>query len=148
MIKNRKLIAETIRKVFADMFFIDVEEVDALVLEKPWDIIIKTEIIKPFQGFFYLYLNQDIQKAATENIFAENFENLDSKKIEDCLLELLNVISGNILRVVFQDEKEKHYEVKVPQVLRDESIAENEITLFFQAEDSFFQFSVQLFEQK
>ena len=53
---------------------------------------------RPVQGDITLLLPAAAKRKIVENIYAKDWKLMDETEIDDCLLELLNVLAGNFLR--------------------------------------------------
>ena len=75
-------------------------------------------------------------KKIVENIYGENWENLNPDQTDDCLLELCNVLAGNYLIEVYGEDARR--DMSLPQLLFDEKHLikdDNTQEFFFTAED-------------
>lgn len=91
---------------FGEMAFIDVqpaaEEQQALPSGQSFKIPFK----KPREGELHLYLPLEAKQFIVENILAQEWEELSPVEIDDCLLELLNVLAGAFLRNLCGEDSE------------------------------------------
>jgi hypothetical protein len=90
-------LTDSVVTTFADMAFIDV----AILPEPPADFdishVISVSFTDPVAGNLALYLPYECKRQIVENIYGEDWQNLSSTEIDDCLLEILNVLAGNFL---------------------------------------------------
>jgi hypothetical protein len=82
---------------FADMAFIDVLSGNQTNIEVDFDNVISIDILKPFNGILYLLFSNDFKKNVAENIYGDEVLKLSENKLDDCILEILNVLCGNFL---------------------------------------------------
>ena len=96
----RPLIEAATVKVFADVPFIDVTpapDLDNIQLEKTQQNKIRVNIIEPFPGTVRIYLPDEVKTKIAENIYASEMHQIDIDSVDDCLLEMLNIITGDFL---------------------------------------------------
>ncbi len=139
---NEALIESTI-KTFEEMAFIDVEHApddNGVTFSQ----ILYIGILNPVKGGMALYLPYECKKNILENIYGDDFNNLASKEIDDCLLEILNVMAGRFLVELFAPGV--RYRVDIPKVIFDEDGIELEgekrLELYFNAEGDRFKVAV------
>jgi CheY-specific phosphatase CheX len=91
------------QSTLGEMAFIDVIEG-----EEPQNFdagqLMFIEFYKPVHGRLLLAMPADIKQAIVENIHATDWNDLSVSEIDDCLLELLNVLGGNFLRELQNNE--------------------------------------------
>jgi len=128
---TRSALERTVVESFSEMAFIDA------VPTQPGEIavshIMHLQFSGPESGELVLHLPHGCKQRIVENIYGEDWNNLHSSEIDDCLLELLNVIAGNFLQVLFGDTTT--YDISLPQLLFDDSKLRGEfVECFFDAE--------------
>ena len=110
-------------KQAVEMTFINKAFVDDKEAEEPAEVnfshIIHISFSSPVEGGMILFLPTACKKMITENIHGSNWESLSTDEIDDCLLELLNVLAGNFLNIHYG--KEVGHNMTFPQLLFDES---------------------------
>lgn len=107
-----------VKKTYEEMAFIDVIEVTNKSINKNFKHILYIDILEPIFGKIALYLSYECKKMISENIYSKEMKDLHIDEIDDCQLELLNVLVGNIL--LFYCKKEKNYKLDLPKILFDE----------------------------
>ena len=115
----KKAVEDAVIKTFAEMAFIDVvptEEGDVTIDFGP---ILSISFSYPVHGGFILYLPNECKKQIVEDVFARDWEELSMSEIDDCLLELLNVLAGNFLHFLCGENIK--YNMNFPEVLFDET---------------------------
>ena len=85
------------QKTFADMAFVDVNPTDPRSDPVNCSHVISIDIRAPSPGRILLFLPQEVKKMVAENIYSRDWDSLQSVEIDDCLLELLNVLAGNMV---------------------------------------------------
>lgn len=55
------------------------------------------KITRPRRGVMHLIMLKECKKCVAENIHDNSWETLSVNQIDDCLLQLLNVLEGNVL---------------------------------------------------
>ncbi len=141
--KIREAIIKTIEFVFSEMIFIDTLHID----EKPENFtftqILFIDIISPLDGYIIAYLPLELRKTIVETIHSTAWEEMHATQIDDCLLEILNVIAGNFM-TNFLGRNVK-YNISFPAVNYDEEDIENiedSQEIYFDAEGFIFRMNV------
>lgn len=102
---------------FGDMAFIDAVPSEPIEVEHGQIMIL--ELTKPVRGEIYLIMSKEGKQQAVENIHGDSWDQLTPAQIDDCLLELLNVLGGNFLSDYYGENVS--YSLSFPQVIFDES---------------------------
>ena len=111
--KIKESLNNAIVKTFEEMAFIDVMPLENSDFK--YHQIAYLTFTSPIQGSIILFLPKDCKKTIVENIHGTNWEDLHTDQIDDCLLELLNVVGGNFLNNLFGDDEQ--YNITFPQML-------------------------------
>lgn len=130
---------EATRRTFSEMAFLDVAAISEPQNQPVLSQVIQLAFLEPDQGFAALFLPLDCKRHVVENIYGEDWEDLQPDQIDDCLLELLNVLVGNYLLEVYGHEAAR--DIALPRLLFDESeitITEDQETFYFDAEGTVF----------
>jgi hypothetical protein len=105
-------------KTFGEMAFIDIAE---LMQEEPaadYSHILSIDIIKPVSVSIYLCLTDNLKRKIIDNIYSAEIDTpaggADTSQADDCLLEILNVLSGSFLTGYFG--KNVDYKLEFPQM--------------------------------
>ena len=125
------LVNSTIQ-TFSDMAFLEVIEDFGENNDSTYQNIVLIEILKPTYGSLYLLLPNELKNMITKNIYGDDFNNLKENDIDDCLLEILNVLAGNFLTSLFGNKA--IYKIELPQVLIDFKKREDYNLIRFNAE--------------
>ncbi|OHD18392.1 MAG: hypothetical protein A2086_05895 [Spirochaetes bacterium GWD1_27_9] len=125
------LVNSTIQ-TFSDMAFLEVIENFENNNDSTYQNIVLIEILKPTYGSLYLLLPNELKNMITKNIYGDDFDNLKENDIDDCLLEILNVLAGNFLTSLFGNKA--IYKIELPQVLIDFKKREDYNLVKFNAE--------------
>lgn len=141
------LLAAT-KNTLAEMAFLDVVELE----ERPefeTGQLLFIEFSKPIHGRLLLAFPAEIKQEIVENIHASAWEDLSVNEIDDCLLELLNILGGNFLREL--DEDSGKVQLSFPHVLfslEEISDLQNFREYYFDAEGKPFSVSLSLREEE
>ncbi len=112
--KAKQAVLRAAQSTLGEMAFIDVIE-----SETPHNFeagqLMFIEFYKPIHGRLLLSMPAEIKQAIVENIHATDWNELSVSEIDDCLLELLNVLGGNFLREL--EEGETKVQLSFPSVL-------------------------------
>lgn len=105
---------------FADMAFLDVLLTDSESAPNTVEYhqVVSIAILAPIPGAMHMFLPLECKKTIVENIHAKPWEELSVEEIDDCLLELLNVLAGNFLQFLLKGEGK--YNISFPEILFDE----------------------------
>ena len=140
--RYKKALSAAVISSFAEMAFIDVAECRETEFE--FRQIESIDIAEPFRGKILVKLSFDVKRNIAEYVHGTDWENLRPGKIDDCLLELLNVMGGTFLFNLY-GESEK-YKILFPEMIFDETELPDlkpQLRLYFNAEEEYF--SVELF---
>lgn len=138
-----KAIRDSVIKTFAEMAFLDVISSDACDDQTYPGPLLSISFSYPVHGGMILYLPNECKRRIVEDVFAKNWDDLSVSEIDDCLLELLNVLAGNFLHSLCGEDIK--YNMNFPEVLFDESDIQPEEswrTYCFDAEDILFKAAV------
>lgn len=115
---SAEALAVATSKTFADMAFIDA--VPASPPENPVDFshILHIEFGEPNRGSLVLFLPIACKRLIVENVYGNDWSSLATEQIDDCLLEIINVLAGNLLDERFGSSKT--YNLTLPRLLFDE----------------------------
>lgn len=87
---------EAVLTTFTEMAFLDI-----VPLAESADIdhqqVMTIQLFEPIRGSIQLYMSKEGKQTVVENIHADGWEHLTMEEIDDCLLEILNVLAGNFL---------------------------------------------------
>lgn len=90
-------LTEAVKKTLSDMAFLDAEPVEDDEGITGTSHIIAISYEAPERGSIALMLPLACKRQIVENIYGDEWESLDSEEIDDCLLEMLNVLAGEYL---------------------------------------------------
>jgi hypothetical protein len=113
--------------------------------EIPFSHLLYIRYDKPEEGAIVLYLSAPCKKMVVENIYGKPWESLQATEIDDCLLELLNVLAGNYLNERNGGDKKHH--MSLPELLFDEkqiSEGDDHRSMWFDAEGIPFRISLRV----
>ena len=149
IIKNNNIkdaVISGVHKSFEEMAFIDAIYIKDKKPEVNFKQILYVNVLEPIFGKFGLYLSFECKKMLLENVYGKELSELHTDEIDDCQLELLNILVGNILSYYYK--KKKKYTLDLPKILFDEDeIKWNKKdikTYYFNAEGCFFKLIVDL----
>ena len=117
--KLEQSVVSSVVKTFSDMAFIDVVAIPGLSEKLEYSHIIRITIFEPEEGEIALFLPSKCKKLIVENIYGEDWSTLQAVEIDDCLLEILNVLAGNFLNEYCG--KEVKHNISLPELLFDDS---------------------------
>jgi len=141
----KKAMIKTIESVFSDMIFIDTLHIDNKPESFNYTQILYIDILSPQKGYIIAYLPLELRKTIVETIHSTDWSEMHASEIDDCLLEILNVIAGNFMtELLGRDVK---YNISFPAVNYDEEDIENldkSQTIFFNAEGPVFRINILL----
>jgi hypothetical protein len=132
-------VTGAVRDAFGEMAFIDVGDGEPGPVPEVAQVLSLT-FSDPRRGTLALLLPKACKKAIVENIYGVGWDSLTTDKIDDCLLELLNVLGGAFMRNYFG--RETDFAISLPEMIFDEShldVRGEGRDLFFDAEGVVFQ---------
>ncbi len=140
-----KALIESVIQTFEEMAFLDVQPVSDINTVN-FTQIIYIGILDPLKGSMALYLPVECKRIIIENIYGDEFNNLSPREIDDCLLEILNVLAGCFLGKLYATTI--RYRVDIPKILFDETEisleGDNYLEQCFDAEGDHFKVAVAL----
>lgn len=142
MINNlENALVAAVKKTFADMLFIDVIESSETEIQE-YSHIISLKILEPEYLEIVLWLPLLVKKEVAENIYGKPWGEITDVEIDDCLLELLNILAGNFLIEYFGTNSK--FSISLPEILFDKSELDNSDyrNIFFDAEEKPFMVSI------
>jgi CheY-specific phosphatase CheX len=141
----KKAMIKTIESVFSDMVFIDTIHLDENPAILDYTQILYIDLVSPQTGYIIAYLPFELRKTIVETILSTDWDEMHASEIDDCLLEILNVIAGNFLtEYLGRDVK---YNISFPAVNYDEEDIDNlekSQEIYFDAEGSIFRIKILL----
>lgn len=111
-------LAEAVGATFADMAFMDAEPESAHPGEPNPGQVIAIEFLQPLSGYLVLHLSAATKQLIIENIHGVDWGSLSGSEVDDCLMELVNILAGNFLALVGAGDS--RHSLSLPQVLYDE----------------------------
>ena len=106
-------------KTFSDMAFIDAVDIPDYSEDLSFSHILHISLHEPQKGQIVLFLPYACKKMIVENIYGRDWDSLHATEIDDCLLEILNVLAGNFLNEFC--EKEITHGISLPKMLFDDT---------------------------
>ena len=141
--KIRDAMIKAIESVFSEMVFIDTLHLDQKPEDFTYTQILYIDIISPENGYIIAYLPIELRKTIVETIHSTDWDEMHATEIDDCLLEILNVIAGNFMTDLLG--RNNKYNISFPAVNYDEEDIENiesSQEIYFDAEGSIFRINV------
>jgi len=112
-------LVQAVGSTFADLAFMDAEPESVHPGEPSPGQVIAIEFLRPLGGCLMLHLSAATKQLIIENIHGVGWESLSGSEVDDCLMELVNIVAGNFLILV--GAAESTHSLSLPQVLYDES---------------------------
>ncbi len=134
---------DAVLQTFGEMAFIDVLPTGNELVEHHQIMIL--DITKPERGTIFLLMTTGCKQQVVENIHGDSWDTLSPGKIDDCLLELLNVLGGTFLSYYYGENTP--YSLSFPQVMFDDSEMpdlKDYSILSYDAEGSLFSIAVKI----
>jgi len=141
--KIKDAMIKTIESVFSDMIFIDTLYMEEAPESFEYTQILFIDVISPQAGYIVAYLPLELRKTIVETIHSTDWDDMHASKIDDCLLEILNVVAGNFMTEFLG--RDCKYNISFPAVNYDEEDIENldkSQELYFNAEGPVFRINV------
>jgi CheY-specific phosphatase CheX len=115
--KVHDALLKSTQMTMMDMAFIDVIEAEE-ESEVHHSSVLYLDFTQPVRGGIIFRLSKECKMAIVENIHGSNWDSLSGDEIDDCLLEVLNVLAGNFLNLYCGQET--GHNMSFPQMLFDE----------------------------
>ncbi len=112
-------VNEAVVETFSEMAFMDAEPIRDFASAPPFGQIVGVEFLHPLQGHLILHLTTTAKQMVIENIHGLDWRSLTRQEVDDCLMELVNIMAGNFL--LRMETGERRYALSLPQVWYDES---------------------------
>ena len=137
-----KALNESVLKGFFDMAFIEVIPMSSVDVPDPihYTNIFAIGSTAPEIIQLQFFLPVECKKMIVENIYTKMWEEITSSLVDDCILEMINVVGGNFFSQYFGDQL--RYEMGLPHILFDDSDVDEGKVFLFNAEGIFFKISV------
>ena len=101
----KKSFTDSVIDTFAEMAFIDVIPENNYDGEIKYAGIIGIHFHTPGEGTLHFFLTKECKKKLVGNIYGEDWVGLNDLEIDDCLLEILNVLAGEFLKNLYGPDK-------------------------------------------
>ncbi len=115
----RSAMTSSVVKTLSDMAFVDAVETPDPGEQIVFSHIFHIDIFEPEEGEIALFLPSECKKLIVENIYGKDWSTLHATEIDDCLLEILNVLTGNFLNEYCG--KEAKHNISLPELLFDDA---------------------------
>ena len=112
-------VAPAVERTFSDMAFIDVTELTEHSAKIDSSHIIHIYFHEPMEGEIALVLPSECKRMIVENIYGCDWRDLHATEIDDCLLEILNVLAGNFLDEYWG--RDVKHDISLPELRFDEN---------------------------
>jgi CheY-specific phosphatase CheX len=93
----KEALVQAVVGALSDMAFLDAIEAQPVAPPFPTSHVISVGFTKPVRGEIALYLPLDCKRTIVENVHGQDWDSLSAAEIDDCLLELGNIVAGNLL---------------------------------------------------
>ena len=133
------------QRTFCDMAFIDVVEPTETVTGLDIRQVLHIAFSHPIRGQMILGLPLACKQSVVENIFGRDWNELSAAQIDDCLLEVLNVLAGHFLHDYCGEEGE--HVLSLPALFFDVGELRRNLSFcdhYYDAEGCLFQVSLRL----
>lgn len=141
----RRSFTDSVVDTFAEMAFIDVIQENDYVGEISYSSIMGLNFREPGEGSILFYLTKECKKQLVENIYGEEWIILNDMEIDDCLLEILNVLAGDFLKNLYG--KNQKVSMSFPKLFFDDDViplGSYPLTFIFNAEGAMFNAKVSI----
>ncbi len=144
-IQIKKSFIDSVVDTFAEMAFIDVITEENYEGEINYSSILGLEFTVPGEGGMYFYMTKECKKQLVENIYGEDWIILNDMEIDDCLLEILNVLAGDFLKNLYG--KDLKVRMSFPRLFFDDDeimASHDRLNFIFNAEGAMFRAEVRI----
>lgn len=140
-----RAFTDAVVDTFAEMAFIDVISENHYEGEIDYSGIMGLEFSRPGRGHLLFFMSKECKKRLVENIYGEDWITLNDMEIDDCLLEILNVLAGDFLKNIYGPEAK--ISMSFPKLYFDDKELPEEpgqLKFIFNAEGAMFHARVKL----
>lgn len=116
--EKMKALDEAVALSVGDMAFMDAEPIEKSKAAVPAGQLVHIRFAHPLVGYITLHLPSTTKQRLVENVFGRSWDELAGSEVDDCLMEMVNIIAGNFLLKI--GEGEHSHAVSLPQMLYDE----------------------------
>jgi CheY-specific phosphatase CheX len=141
----RKSFTDSVIDTFAEMAFIDVIPENHFEGAIDYSSILGLTFQEPGEGSLLFYMTKECKKELVENIYGEKWIDLSDMEIDDCLLEILNVLAGDFLKNLYG--KDNKVSMSFPRIFFDDVLLHKEyhsLNFIFNAEGAMFRAKVSI----
>lgn len=139
--KIKKCLIPAVLQTFEEMAFIQVVEDTSKTDKIAFQNCFKIDILEPFEASMVLFFTDSLKQMAGQNIYSSENSSLQENQLDDCFLEILNVLTGNFLNRYCEG---KSYKVDLPEMILELSEVhkkKDSLDLIFNAENIYFKIS-------
>ena len=105
-------------KTFSEMVSLNIKKTDNKAdINFTNAVIVMVEILHPGSTKLFLIIPDNFKKTVAENIFGEDISKLSKNDIEDSIIEILNVMSGQFIDSIYGESVS--YKINLPKVISD-----------------------------
>lgn len=141
--KISRSFIDAVIDTFAEMAFIDVISESDFDDEISHTSIMGINYKEPGEGSLLFFMTKECKKQLVENIYGEDWVILNDMEIDDCLLEILNVLSGDFLKNLYG--KDHKINMSFPRLYFDDEVVPTgtyPLEFIFNAEGAMFKAKV------
>lgn len=114
-----RVFISSVIDTFAEMAFVNVISEKKSGIDIKYSNILGIDFSEPLGGNLLFYMPKECKKELVENIYGKDWKSLQDEEIDDCLLEILNVLAGDFLKNLFG--KEQKIIMSIPKIFFDDS---------------------------
>jgi len=129
----------SIQNTFRDMAGLEVKGRNRPEKEISYSNVFIIESFHPEKIIMQFFFPLKEKKLMVEHILQENWDNLTNQYIDDCILEVINVIAGNFFCRYFAPD---HYDISLPKLTFDDQGLSLNNMYFFETGDIIFAVSL------
>lgn len=135
----QSFLSFSIKSTFHDMAGKEVETIENIPREIPYTNVFMIESFQPEELCLKFFFPLELKRKLVESILEENWSNLSHEYIDDCLLEIVNIIGGNFFCRYFSPRR---YEISLPRLTFDNRGISRGDMYYFESEGIMFAVSL------
>lgn len=116
-VDEKSALEKALREALETLSFLDSGETDSGPSLEEVSHILQIDLVKPRRGLLSLFLPKALKLLIAENTYGLPIDQLSAQQIDDCLLELLNVVAGRFLVLLYGNEAIIH--LGLPRLVYD-----------------------------
>lgn len=127
-----EILLDVVRYTVREVGFIDIRNCEE-IHDRDESICSLQKLISPISGKIYLDIPIGLVKRISTNLFGDEVDTSNRESLNDCVVELLNVVTGRFMQRLVSDQV---FDVSLPGIVHSSEYSKNEYhTKWFETSD-------------